>query len=65
MLAAAALVKVMQGMHDGLTAVEQQPDHALRQTCVLPESGIRRDPGGGRRVRRLEGFLHAQQIGLG
>ena len=52
MLAAAALVKVMQRIFAGLDAVEQQPDHALRQHVGLARAGIGRDPGRDRRVGR-------------
>ena len=38
----------------GRDAVEQQPDHALRQHVGLAGAGIGRDPGRHRRVRRLD-----------
>ena len=45
MLAAAALVKVMQRMRLGSTPEQQQPDHALRQHVGLAGAGIGGDPG--------------------
>ena len=38
----------------GLDAVEQEPDHALRQNVGLARSGIGCDPGGHRRIRRFD-----------
>ena len=46
MLAAAALVKVMQRMRAGIDAGQQQPDHALRQHMGLAGAGVGRDKGG-------------------
>ena len=50
-LAAAALVKVMQRMLPGIDAVEQEADHPLRQHMGLARAGIGRDPGGDARDR--------------
>ena len=52
MLAAAALVKVMQRIFSGGTPFEQQPDHPLHQHMGLARTGIGRDEGRGRRDRR-------------
>ena len=52
MLAAAALVKVMQRIFSGAHVVEQQPDHPLHQHMRLARAGIGRNERGRRRIGR-------------
>ena len=52
MLAAAALVKVMQRIFSGGTLSSKQPDHPLHQHMGLARAGIGRDEGRRRRVGR-------------
>ena len=62
MLAAAALVKVMQRIFSGATSVQQQPDHALHQHMGLARAGIGRDEGGRRRIGRAR-LRRANRVG--